>query len=214
LNREHDDYKKLNSDNGNLSNGQTQDLCEERSSPLIISMNSRARGIKLSSPMNGIQFDILGQRSFPEAHAKKQISWLVSDQDYYFITLPKQGVVSGIDEMFGDNTRGPDGRYAANGYLALAKYDEDRDNLITRHDEIYRKLRLWNDLNRDGVSEASELFSLEEMKIAVIDLSYDKRYKEEDAYGNQTLMKSVVKTEDGQLHLMFDLWFRYLNITQ
>ena len=214
LNKDNSSYINLNAANGKSSTVDTQKLCESRTSPLIISMDTKSRGIELTSPMEGIQFDILGQRSFPIAHAKKQISWLVSGQEYYFITLPKAGAVSGIDEMFGDNTRGPDGKYAANGYLALAKYDDDRDNLITSEDEVFSKLRLWNDINRDGISEASELFTLAEKKITVIDLNYDKRYKEQDAYGNQTLMKSVVKTEDGQMHLLFDLWFRYINITQ
>ncbi|MBC7371301.1 MAG: hypothetical protein H7326_07045 [Bdellovibrionaceae bacterium] len=212
LNKDNSSYNTLNAASGKLSTAATQKLCEKRASPLIISMDSSSRGIQLSSPMDGIQFDILGQRSDPAAHAKKQISWMVSGQEYYFIVLPKDGVVSGVDEMFGDNTRGPDGKYAANGYLALAKYDDDGDNLITPDDEVYSKLRVWNDLNRNGISEPSELFTLAEKKITVIDLNYDKRYKEQDAYGNQTLMKSVVKTEDGQLHLLFDIWFRYVNL--
>jgi hypothetical protein len=194
----------------------TQAKCDSRVSPLIISMNSSDRGIKLTSPLDGIQFDILGERSFPLAHSKKQISWLSPEsQDYFFITLPsKSGQVDGINEMFGDNTRGPDGQFAANGYAALAKYDDDKDKLITSDDEIFEKLRLWGDSNRDGIAQPEELLSLKDKGITVIDLSYESRYKETDQYGNQTLMKSVVKTEDGKLHLVFDLWFRYLNITK
>jgi len=33
---------------------------------------------------------------------------------------------------------------------------------------------------------------------------------ETDRYGNETRMKSVVQTKDGRLHLIVDLWFRYL----
>ncbi len=215
LNTQNSTYTELNGLLGNTSTVATQNACDTRTSPLIISMDSKSRGIKLTAPMDGIQFDILGQRSAPIAHAKKQISWLQAGQEYYFITLPNDSSrVLGIDQMFGDNTRGPDGKYSANGYLALAKYDDDHDGFITGEDEIFSKLRLWNDDNRDGISQASELFSLEEKKISLIDLHYDKRYKEQDAYGNQTLMKSIVKTEDGQMHLLFDLWFRYINITK
>ncbi|MBK9321850.1 MAG: hypothetical protein IPM97_02640 [Bdellovibrionaceae bacterium] len=215
LNTQNSSYSELNGLLGNTSTADTQKSCDSRSSPLIISMDSNSRGIKLTAPMDGIQFDILGQRSAPVAHAKKQISWLQADQEYYFIALPNErGQVLGIDEMFGDNTRGPDGKYSANGYSALAKYDDDRDGLITPDDEIFAKLRLWNDNNRDGVSQDSELFSLAEKKISIVDLHYDKRYKEQDIYGNQTLMKSVVKTEDGKMHLLFDLWFRHINITK
>ena len=209
-------YAQNNTQYGNTSTSETQKKCDSRVSPLIISMNSEARGIKLTSPLDGIQFDILGENSFPIAHTKKQISWLTpEDQEYYFIVLPnKAGQVLGINEMFGDNTRGPDGKFAANGYAALAKYDDDKDQLITDEDAIFSELRLWADKNRDGVADPNELFTLKEKGLIVIDLNYDKRYKETDQYGNQTLMKSVVKTEDGKLHLMFDLWFRYLNITK
>lgn len=215
LNKSNLQYDELNSRFG-TSTEATQAACDTRVSPLIISMNSQARGISLTSPLDGIQFDILGERSFPMAHAKKQISWLTQEeQEYYFITLPnKDGQVLGINELFGDNTRGPDGKFAANGYAALAKYDDDDDNLITEDDEIFSKLRLWGDRNRDGIAQSDELLPLKEKSIAVIDLKFDKRYKETDQYGNQTLMKSVVKTEDGKLHLVFDLWFRYLNITK
>lgn len=214
LNAQHETYGSLKELFGSTS--ETQALCEQRASPLIISLNSTARGISLTSPLDGIQFDILGENSLPKAHDKKQISWLArEEQEYYFITLPNgSGEVLGINELFGDNTRGPDGKFAANGYLALAKYDENGDNLITEDDAIYAQLRLWGDPNRDGIAQPEELLALKDKAISIIDLDYDKRYKEEDQYGNQTLMKSVVKTEDGKLHLVFDLWFRHLNITK
>ncbi|MBS1972488.1 MAG: hypothetical protein JSU04_19435 [Bdellovibrionales bacterium] len=216
FNKQNSQYSSVNKKYGNTSTDATQANCDSRVSPLIVSMNSESRGIQLTSPLDGIQFDILGENSFPRAHDKKQISWLTpEDQEYYFIVLPnKQGRVLGIDEMFGDNTKGPDGKFAANGYAALAKYDDDKDGLITEDDAIFSELRLWKDSNRDGVADPNELYTLQEKGLTVIDLHYDKRYKETDQYGNQTLMKSVVKTEDGKLHLVFDLWFRYLNITK
>lgn len=213
LNKSQQLYSKLNKQYAS-STADTQKDCDKRASPLIVSMESSARGIRLSSPLDGVQFDILGARSAPQAHAMKQISWMVQeDHEYYFIALPnKQGQVLGIDELFGDNTYGPDRKFAENGYAALAKFDDDRDHLITPHDEVFEKLRLWKDSNLDGVAQPNELYTLKEKGVALIDLRYDKRYQETDIYGNQTLMKSVVKTEDGKMHLLFDLWFRYINI--
>jgi hypothetical protein len=215
-NSSHSLYNQFNEQFGNASTAETQKRCDKRVSPLIVSMGSETRGIKLTAPLDGIQFDILGQNSFPRAHDKKQISWFTPEvQEYYFIVLPgKDGKVLGIDQMFGDNTKGPDGNFAANGYAALAKYDSDRDNLITDEDEVYGDLRLWLDSDRNGIAELNEIFTLKEKGVILIDLHYDQNYKEVDPYGNQTLMKSVVKTEDGKLHLLFDLWFRYLNITK
>jgi hypothetical protein len=199
-------------------NAQDGESCDKRQSPLIIHLDeegAKFTGFKLSSPLEGVQFDILGEKSFPVAHAKKQISWLTESDSYYFLAKPNaQGEVLGANELFGNNTRGPDGRFAANGYKALAKFDKDKDKMITPNDAVYSELKLWRDDNLDGIAQAGELFSLEEKGVTAIDLRYDKRFKEEDQYGNRTMMKSVVQTKDGKLHLIFDLWFRYLNITQ
>jgi hypothetical protein len=194
----------------------------EKGSPLMIHMNSDTQvfePLKFSSPLDGINFDILGQNSSPEPHALKRISWYTSSQ-YYFLTLPNsQGQVKGVDELFGDNTTGPDGQFAKDGYKALAKFDGMQidgvirvlpaDGLITVQDPIYSHLRLWNDRNHDGISSQDELFSLDEMGIVTVDLNADESYKEVDIYGNETTLKSVVKTKDGRYHLMFDIWFQY-----
>lgn len=214
LNDQESGYASLNT-NG-LSTPTTQQACQKNASPLLISFNGpSSKGIALTSQANGIEFDILGQRSTPVAHAPKQISWFLASSapENYFVVLPDaNGEVHGIDQMFGDNTMGPDGQYAANGYLALAKYDANHDGYITKADPIFSQLRLWKDANRDGIAQPSELFTLDDMEIVSIDLSYNSNYVETDAYGNQTRMKSVAQTADGRLHLMFDLWFRYYDL--
>jgi hypothetical protein len=197
------------------------DDCDQRASPLIVDMSpeSSSPGIELSSPIDGILFDILGGNSFPVSHSKKQISWL-RDPNYMFLVLPNhEGKVNGIDELFGDNTLGSDGRYSKNGYTALAKYDgrtregdflADADQRIDSKDPIFNELRLWSDRNGDGIAQESELFTLDQKNIDFIDLRYDSRYLEKDAYGNETRYKSVVALKDGSLRLLFDIWFRYL----
>lgn len=187
--------------------------CDQKASPLVVSLGTDVKLIDLSSPTRGILFDILGQRSLPQAYTPKRISWFKKTPgSYYFVTLPdRSGEVHGIDQMFGDNTMGPDRKFAANGYKALEKYDDNHDGLITKEDKIFDELRLWHDTNLDGVGIREELHSLKDMDVVSIDLNYDDKYYEADIYGNETRMKSVVKTGDGKLHLIFDLWFRYLN---
>lgn len=208
------------------SNQKQADQCDVRASPLVIRLNSdinRPSAIDLTAPLDGILFDILGRNSDPVPHTPKQISWFTQDSmfNHYFLVKPNRyGEVNGIDELFGDNTLGPDGKFAANGYEALRKYDGRRsdgsysanaiDGFITPKDEIYRELRLWRDENLDGVAQKWELFTLSEKGIVAIDLNYDPNFVEVDQYGNETRMKSVVQTNDGRLHLIFDLWFRYL----
>ena len=129
--------------------------------------------------------------------------------------------MNGIEEMFGDMTSGPDGQWARNGYEALRKwdgrrasggYDNDaRDNKISSKDEVFKRLRFWKDSNTNGKAEKNELYTLESLGVSEIDLDYDKRYAEVDRFGNKIMMKSVVRTSDGRMHIMYDLWFRLLN---
>lgn len=197
-----------------------QPLCDERHSPLVLDTrrNVKARGVRLSSPEDGILFDILGLRSTPAPHVKRRISWPKSKR-YEFLVLPNdKGVVEGINEMFGDNTLGPDGDFSDNGFLALAKFDgrdadgkvktHVADGVISKDDGVFDRLRLWQDRNRDGISQPDELRSLESAEVEVIDLVYDQNYEEMDRYGNMTKYKSVVTFSDGEHRLIFDVWFK------
>ncbi len=190
-------------------------LCDRRASPLVIKTDKNDRGgIKLTSQRRGVFFDILGENSFPFAHAKKRISW-ISKPSYMFLVKPNAyGQVRGINEMFGDNTKGPDGLFADDGYAALEKYDLNQDKVIDAADPVFSKLMLWSDKNLDGRAQRRELISLEEAGLVAIDLLYDASYSETDQYGNQINMKSVVRYSDGTLRSIFDLWFNYIDKRQ
>lgn len=186
--------------------------CDQRASPLVVHLKSdvsRPQPIDLTSPIDGILFDILGERARPYAHAKNQISWIRNAEDYRFLVKPNGfGDVNGIDELFGDNTKGPDGRFAKDGFHALAKYDSNRDRVIDAKDAVYRSLRLWADYDFDGASTKNELISLGDAGVKSIDLNADPRYVEQDEHGNITTLKSLVKFQNGSQRLIFDVWFR------
>lgn len=202
----------------------TDEDCDNSHSPLVIRFESQSleklmcgqEKLKLSKPSEGIMFDILGDKATPAPHTPKKISW-ASTETFYILALPKSGKIGGIDELFGDATMGPDGKMAENGYAALAKYDGKSvdgkssagaaDGYITKDDPIFKELRLWKDANFDGVAQSGELKTLAQMKVAVIDLNFDPNYRELDIYGNEIKFKSVIQTEDENLHTMFDLWF-------
>lgn len=182
--------------------------CDEKESPLVIhiSKNDRPKAVDLSSKADGVFFDLLGASN---AHKPVRISWFTNDE-YYMLALPnKNQMVEGIDELFGNFTTGPDHQFAANGYAALAKYDANHDGKIDKKDPIFSQLRLWQDSNRDGIGQASELQPLSKFDVDYIDLDYSTKFAETDQYGNQTLMKSVVRYNSGAMDLIFDLWFAY-----
>jgi len=200
-------------------------ICQLNRSPLMIRLEDRIADperLVLTSPLAGISFDLLGQDAKPVPHTPVDISWFKENTtQYYFLALPDEnGEVYGIDQLFGNDTMGPDGHLSANGFAALAKYDirsagaisqgvkmATPDKMITPEDPVFDKLRLWQDRNRDGRSQPGELFTLREMGFSAISLDYDPHYFEEDRHGNQIRFKSVVKTNDGRLHVVFDLWF-------
>lgn len=201
--------------------------------------------LSLSAPTEGIKFNLLGKQTKaklnngdflhiqPQAHNFKfQISWTQTSQSRYrWLTLPDEnGHINGIDELFGDNTFGPDSEnpFAKDGFRALMKWDRGNasdssmdfaDGYIDANDAVFSKLRLWHDLNGDGNCDteeeiSSELVSLSEVGINYIHLSVNENFFETDVYGNNITYKSLVgfrASEQGATRLgtAFDIWFKY-----
>ena len=201
--------------------------------------------LSLTAPADGVKFNLLGQQTRteldngeflhikPKAHNFKfQISWTDSNQSRYrWLTLPDaNGHVNGIDELFGDNTFGPNqgSPFARDGFRALMKWDRGdttnssqdfSDGYIDANDAVFSKLRLWHDLNGDGncntESEiANELVTLDQVGITYIHLMANENFFETDSHGNDITYKSLVgfrASEEGvtRLGTAFDIWFRY-----
>jgi len=169
-----------------------------RWSPLVLEFGAQ---ILLSSQEDGVEFDIRG------VGEKDLISWPIDPARSPLLVFDKNANrnIESVHELFGDQTIGPDGEKAQNGFMALRKYDFNRDNRITPRDKIYSKLELWFDINRNGESEASELKTLREAGVTLIDLNYANML-EVDSYGNMTLQRSVFLL-NGEMKRIFDVWF-------
>jgi len=138
-----------------------------------------------------------------------RISWF-TNQSYGLLALPDSaGRVTGIDQLFGDRTLGPDGQFADDGYAALSKYDSNADGRIDQRDPVYGRLRVWVDRNYDGIASANELLSLPQADIRYILTTYTTDFSETDQYGNTANRKSYIGRFDGSRDLIFDLWFAY-----
>ena len=78
--------------------------------------------------------------------------WISAGDGLLVRDLNGNGLIDNGSELFGNNTRLANGQNAAHGYAALAELDSNHDNLINQADELFSSLKVWQDINQDGIS--------------------------------------------------------------
>ncbi|MFN2577594.1 MAG: hypothetical protein ABR607_07885 [Pyrinomonadaceae bacterium] len=168
-------------------------------SPILIDLNGD--GFALTDGSHGVYFDLNADGT------KEHLAWTSSSDDA-FLVLDRNGngIIDNGTEMFGNITEQlpPPAGSGRNGFNALALYDKaiyggNENGAIDRGDSVFNSLRLWQDTNHNGISEAGELQTLSELGLKMVDLDY-KKSKRTDQYGNQFRYRAKVKdTHDAQL---------------
>ena len=132
-------------------------------------------------------------------------AWAGADDGLLVLDLDGNGLIDSGRELFGNNTLLANGQKAADGYAALRALDANADGLIDSGDAQFAALRVWHDLDQDGVSDAGELQSLEAAGITQINLT-TTAFTQTLADGTR-LDGQASFTLNGQTHTYTDAWF-------
>jgi hypothetical protein len=129
--------------------------------------------------------------------------WTRGDHRDAFLCMDRNGngQIDDGTELFGNTTVLTNGLRARHGYLALGEFDESHlggnfDGKITPEDALFDSLCLWIDSNHDGQSETWEIFSLQDLGVAAINLDH-RISPREDPLGNLLLYKGTAWIESG-----------------
>lgn len=128
-------------------------------SPIVVDLGKN--GIELGSAGVGVHFDVNNDGLLDH------LQWVRPGGDEAFLVLDRNGngLVDNGGELFGMGT--PmffEGINAPNGFVGLSQYDAiplggNDDGYISRDDAIWSELRLWLDINADGISTSDEMFT-------------------------------------------------------
>jgi hypothetical protein len=129
---------------------------------------------------------------------RTQTSWFSAEDGILAIDRNGDGVIENASEVFGNYND-------ANGFLALARLDSNGDGKIDNTDTSWSQIKLWFDGNTDGLGEAGELRTLDEMGVKAIHLNAVEVNVQQD--GGYIPLISGVEMTDGTTRIIADVFF-------
>lgn len=160
---------------------------ESKSDPIILDLDGS--GVSLSNPyLSSVHFDMNNDGS------KIQTGWSGASEGIVVLDLNKNGEIDNISELISEFFGAPQGnndtpsiKTFENSVSALRSLDSNNDMLFDIRDNSWEDIKVWIDSNQDGQSwtansesirKTSELYSLTDLGISQIDLSFKEQSSE------------------------------------
>ena len=128
-----------------------------RVDPLALDLNDDGRINTIALGESSTYFDVTGDG------VAERIGWIDPADGLLAYDANGNGYIDGISEVFGGTT--------GDGFQDLAAHDADLNGVIDAADPIFSSLRVWQDVNRDGISQAGEIQSLDAYEIESVSLT-------------------------------------------
>jgi len=155
--------------------------------PLALDLNGD--GIKTVSANSGITFDFDGDG------LKTGTGWLNAEDGFLVLDRNNNGTIDNGGELFGVDTVKSDSTLAKNGFDALRDLDTDGNGVFDAYDALFEQVRVWQDKNQDGISQADELKTLTELGISAIHLESNSTNRADN--GNRINATGTIDFTDG-----------------
>lgn len=134
-----------------------------RRDPLAIDLDGD--GIETIGADGSVVFDHDGDG------VKTGTGWVSADDALIVMDRNGNGSIDTGAELFGIDTVKSDGSLATDGFDALSDLDSNGDGVFDAQDAEFANVKIWQDLDQDGISDAGELTSLADAGIVSIDLN-------------------------------------------
>lgn len=163
---------KENDDTDQDNSEEDQEGAEGKLSPLTLDLDGD--GIELVDLSASSAFFDFDSDGFAE-----RTGWVASDDGLLAVDRDGDGLITGLDELFGTNPPSVYGEIDAttpieSGFVKLGEFDSNADGKIDALDTDFGSLRVWRDLDGDGVGTEDEQFTLAELGIASIGLDFTR----------------------------------------
>ena len=130
---------------------------------------------------------------------KEKTGWLKGDDGLLVIDKNNNGKIDNQSELFGSDT--------TKGFEDLRVYDTNNDGIIDTNDTQFNDLKVWQDVNENGITDEGELHSLNSKGITSINLNYNEINVIQN--GNKIAQESTYTKSDGTTGKAYDVLFAY-----